>query len=190
MARTAAAIRSDIALLEDFASSYRLYFSVPDEDGSVPVLSGSREALRQKIHRQLGPSERIMQTAGTNGIGVMPPAAIGGPPRQGLAATAFAQEHPIFAAAEPPIHLGVLDAVNLTLGVLEDELKKSGGAVKDAPTPPAIAQPTCRRIPRSLQRLRPHFPKWRAWIVGTIAFLASVAVIVGTLGTIFGWWSG
>lgn len=203
MTRDATEIQSDIDTLEEFADPYRFYFGAPDVKGDVPAeFVGNRTTLRQLIHRQLGPVERIMQAAGTNGIGVMPPPAIGGPGRHGLAATAFAEEHVQFQGIEPPIYMSVLDSVNLTIGILEDELKKSGKR-GDAPEPASAPPPpissvtqaaqhrtTGHRFPRLiLGRVLTRVPKWLSVIERVVLFLAAVAGIVGVLGLIFGWWS-
>jgi hypothetical protein len=202
MTRDRTEIQADIDTLEEFADAYRFYWGAPDERGDVPTeFVGNRATLRKKIHRMLGPAERIMQQAGTNGIGVIPHPAFRGPGRHGLAATAFAEEHHGFQGLEPPAYMGVLDAVDLTIGILEDELKEAGvkGDTPEADTEPppisSLAQPaqhrtTGRHFPRLiLGRVLTHVPKWLSVIERAVLFLAAVAGIVGVLGLIFGWWS-
>ncbi len=93
MHRSAPEIQSDIDTLEEFIDAYRYYFGAPDEKGDVPTeFVGNRATLRQLILRKTGPVEAIMERLGTNGIGVLPPPAVGGPGLHGLSAVAFADE--------------------------------------------------------------------------------------------------
>lgn len=197
-------IQADISTLEEFAAAYRVYWGAPDERGHVPTeFVGNRATLRQKIHRMLGPAERVMQQAGTNGIGVIPHPAIRGPGRHGLAAAAFAEEHPGYQGLDPPAYRGVLDAVDLTLGILEDESKRATKGDKGPAGPPspvvaaaaAVAPPVLGPVIESgfprlvVQRVKANAPRWAVVIERVVLFLAALAGIVGLLGLIFGWWS-
>lgn len=188
MTRTLNTIQADIDKLESLSDAYRLYFTVADDEGVIPVFAGNRGGLRRRIHRMLGPAERIMEATGTNAIRVVPPAAVGGPAAEGLAAAAFAEEKPQFKEIEPRVHLSVLDAINLTIGVLEDEL----GSTRDFGPSPIVDgkrdEPREHRFPKLiLERLRSNVPKWALVVERVGLFLAALVVLVGTLGSILGW---
>lgn len=190
MARSTPEIQADIDTLEEFVDAYRYYFGAPDEKGDVPrEFVGNRATLRQLILRKIGPVEAIMERLGTNGIGVLPPPAVGGPGLHGLSAVAFADEQYLYKNASPPLHQSVLDAVERSIGLLQHELKGQGRS----PFPPLTSSSTSGHRPRFprliLGRVLRHVPGWAALVERLVLFSAAVAAIVGVLGTALGWWS-
>lgn len=188
MARLNSEIHAEIDALEEFADAYRFYFGAPDAKGDLPrEFVGNRATLRQLILRKLGPAEAIMTRVGTNGIGVLPPPAIGGPGLRGLSALAFADEQSLYQRASPPLHQIVLDAVERSIGLLQHELQVQGTSSSS----PRLPSSRWRlRFPRLiLDRILRHVPRWASAIERIILLSAGIAAIVGVVGTALGWWS-
>ncbi|MGI8407808.1 MAG: hypothetical protein ACR2L3_04795 [Actinomycetota bacterium] len=203
ISRPCSEIQADLEILRSFADAYRLYYTVPDEDGVIPVYAGDRDGLRRRIHRQLGRAEKAMKAAGVNEFGIGPPPAVGGPGRLGLVATAFAYDEPQFQG-DPPIYHLVLDRVELAIGVLEHDAADSAdqrGAVKtfgrglvtaahDAAVAYQRGDLRRERMPKLLiERLVDTVPRWALRTERLILFVAGVAAIVATVGLAAGWWS-
>jgi hypothetical protein len=145
--RTIAAIEADIATIQKFASSYRAYWGVAS-DGRERQPPKDPVALRHRLHRQLPGVEKIMARAHTNAFGfTAPPIARGAPPRIGIVAVAFADEDPVYSVGGgPPCYEEVLNRLEMTLGVLNTELKDARSGVHSAPSPavPSEARPVAK----------------------------------------------
>jgi hypothetical protein len=216
--RAASTIESDIATITSFASSYRAYWGVA-ADGSEREPVKDRVGLRARLHRQLPRVERIMVRANTNGFGFgPPPIAGGGPPRLGVVAVAFADEDPVYAVGGgPPCYDEVINRLEMTIGVLEDELEVAREAAPtekrevDGPTDSDDAKTQHSPVPVEVVESMPtHAASWRVFLNGIrtawyearaarsrkhrsleawIAIAAGLVTIVGTVGAILGWWS-